>query len=118
MSQFAEIVAEVGTDNFKTEVVQSDLPVVVDFYAQWCPPCKMLAPVLEKVAKKYEGRVKVVKCDSDRDAELAESYGVGKIPNVMFFKNGEVVNQFVGYANEAQLSAMFDAFLEENADAI
>jgi len=112
MSQSAALVAEVGTDDFQIEVVLSDIPVVVDFYAPWCPPCKMLAPVLERVAAKYAGRVKVLKCDSDRDAELSESYGVGKIPNVMFFKDGEVTNQFVGYANEAQLSAMFDALLE------
>ncbi len=114
MSETAAHLAEVGNDDFQTEVVASDLPVVVDFYAPWCAPCKMLAPVLEKVAAKYAGRVKVVKCDSDRDAEIAESYGVGKIPNVMFFKDGEVVHQFVGYANEAQLSQMFDEFLKDD----
>ncbi len=112
MSQTASQILQVGDEDFATEVVHSDLPVVVDFYATWCPPCKMLMPVLERVAKTYEGRVKVVKCDTESDEATAESYGVGKIPNVMFFKNGEVVNQFVGYINEAQLSAMFDSLLE------
>ncbi|HVF85241.1 MAG TPA: thioredoxin [Abditibacteriaceae bacterium] len=112
MSENAAQLAHVGNDDFETEVVASDLPVVVDFYAPWCAPCKMLAPVLEKVAVRYEGRVKVVKCDSDRDVQISESYGVGKIPNLMFFKDGEVVNQYVGYANEAQLSQMFDALLD------
>jgi len=111
MSETAAQMSHVGNDDFATEVVASDLPVVVDFYAPWCAPCKMLAPVLEKVATRYEGRVKVVKCDTERDATVSESYGVGKIPNLMFFKDGEVVNQFVGYANEAQLSQMFDALL-------
>ena len=111
MAEITAPIAQVGDDDFQTEVVLSDLPVVVDFYAPWCSPCQMLAPVLEKVAAKYAGRIKVVKCDSDRDAHTAESFGVGKIPNVMFFKGGEVVNQFVGYANESELSQMFDDLL-------
>lgn len=112
MSQAIEPISQVGNDDFETEVVQNEIPVVVDFYAVWCPPCKMLAPILESVAAKYAGRVKVVKCDTESDAAISESYGVGKIPNVMFFKGGEVINQFVGYANEAQLSQMFDALLK------
>ena len=112
MSEISSHLVQVGDEDFETEVVASDLPVVVDFYAAWCPPCQMLAPVLERVAQKYEGRIKVVKCDTDRDAAISESYGVGKIPNLMFFKGGEVRNQFVGYANEAQLSQMFDALLD------
>jgi thioredoxin 1 len=104
-------IPHVGNDDFAREVLQSGLPVVVDFYAAWCPPCKMLAPVLETVARQYEGRVRIVKCDTDRDAEISESFGVGKIPNVMFFKDGEVLAQHVGYISAADLSRRIEELL-------
>ena len=104
-------ISHVGNDDFEREVLQSDLPIIVDFYAAWCPPCKMLAPVLETVAQKFAGRVKIVKCDTDRDAEISESFGVGKIPNVMFFKDGEVLAQHIGYINEADLSRRIEEML-------
>jgi thioredoxin 1 len=111
MSKTATHIQHVGNDDFEREVVASPLPVIVDFYAAWCPPCQMLSPVLESVAARYQGRVRIVKCDTERDAEISESYGVGKIPNVMFFKNGEVVDQFVGYMADAQLSAKIEDML-------
>lgn len=104
-------IPHVGNDDFAREVLQCGLPVVVDFYAAWCPPCKMLAPVLETVARQYEGRVRIVKCDTDRDAEISESFGVGKIPNVMFFKDGEVLAQHVGYISAADLSRRIEELL-------
>lgn len=98
-------VASVGTGNFESEVVQADKAVVVDFWAEWCQPCKMLTPVLDKVAAKYSDNIKVVKCNVDENQDVAMKYGVMSIPNLIFFKDGQVVNQAVGYMNESQLSA-------------
>jgi thioredoxin 1 len=104
-------VAAVGTGNFESEVVQSTQPVVVDFWAEWCQPCKMLSPVLDKVAQKFTGQLKVVKCNVDENQDIAMKYGVMSIPNLIFFKDGQVVNQAVGYMNEAQLSTKVDEVL-------
>ncbi len=104
-------VAAVGTGNFETEVVQADTTVVVDFWAEWCQPCKMLSPVLDSVASKFGGKIKVVKCNVDENQDIAMKYGVMSIPNLIFFKDGQVVNQAVGYMNEAQLSAKVDEVL-------
>jgi thioredoxin 1 len=97
-------VAAVGTGNFESEVLQSSTPVVVDFWAEWCQPCKMLSPVLDSVAAKFGGQLKVVKCNVDENQDIAMKYGVMSIPNLIFFKDGQVVNQAVGYMNEGQLS--------------
>ncbi len=97
-------VAAVGTGNFETEVVQADQTVVVDFWAEWCQPCKMLSPVLDSVAAKFGGQIKVVKCNVDENQDIATKYGVMSIPNLIFFKDGQVVNQAVGYMNEVQLT--------------
>lgn len=104
-------VTVVGSGNFEAEVVQSELAVVVDFWAEWCQPCKMLTPVLDKIAQTYEGRLKVVKCNVDENQDIAAKYGVMSIPNLIFFKDGQIVNQAVGYMNEAQLSAKVDEVL-------
>jgi thioredoxin 1 len=104
-------VAAVGTGNFEAEVVQSSQPVVVDFWAEWCQPCKMLSPVLDKVAQQYAGQLKVVKCNVDENQDIAMKYGVMSIPNLIFFKDGQVVNQAVGYMNEAQLASKVDEVL-------
>jgi len=101
----------VGTDDFQKEVVQAGQPVVVDFWGADCNPCKMIAPILDKVAAKFEGQVKVVKCDIYENMELAMGYGVRGVPNLLFFKDGQVVNQSIGYLNEAQLSAKVEAVL-------
>jgi len=96
-------VKEVGADNFQNEVLQAAGPVVVDFWAEWCGPCRMLAPVVEKVADKLSGQLKVVKCNTDENQEIAVKYGVRGIPNLIFFNNGQVVGQSIGYVNETQL---------------
>jgi len=101
-------VASIGASSFENEVIQSSEPVVVDFTATWCPPCKMLSPVLDTVAQKFAGRAKIVKVDIDENAELATKYGVQTIPNLMFFRGGQVVGQSVGYINEAQLTDKID----------
>jgi thioredoxin 1 len=82
--------------NFEQEVLQSDIPVVVDFYADWCGPCKMMSPVVEKLADAYNGQVKIGKLNTDEAQSLAAKYGVMSIPNIVFFKNGEVVDRQVG----------------------
>lgn len=97
-------VASVGEGNFETEVVQSEQTVVVDFWAEWCPPCKMLSPVLDRVASRFEGKLKVVKCNIEENKEIATKYAIYSIPNLVFFRDGQVVNQAVGYMGEAQLS--------------
>lgn len=101
----------VGTNDFASEVEQAAGAVLVDFTATWCPPCRALAPVLESIASQYEGRVKVVKVDVDENGALASRFGVQGIPNLLFFKDGQVVNQAVGFQSEAQLSALLDATL-------
>lgn len=101
----------VGAGNFETEVVQSDQLVVVDFWAEWCQPCLMLAPQLDKVAEKFSGKLKVVKCNIDENQDVAMKYGVRSIPNLIFFRNGQIVNQAVGYMNESQLSSKVDEVL-------
>ena len=97
-------VASVGEGNFQTEVVESDHTVVVDFWAEWCEPCKMLAPLLDKVASRFEGRIKVVKCNVEENKEIAEKYAIYSIPNLVFFRDGQVIDQAVGYMAEAQLA--------------
>ena len=99
-------VTKVTQQNFQEEVVQADVPVLVDFFATWCGPCQMLAPVLEEVAEEVEGRAKVVKVDVDEEQQLASLYDVMSIPTLLVFKNGEVAEQSVGAKPKADLLAM------------
>jgi thioredoxin 1 len=83
-------------DNFSTEVLKSDLPVVVDFWATWCGPCRMIAPIMEELAEKYEGKVKIGKLDVDENQQTAIKYGVRSIPTVLILKGGEVIDTVIG----------------------
>lgn len=99
---------QITTENFEEAVLKSETPVLVDFFAQWCGPCKMMAPVLEEIAKKYEGKLKVGKCDTDDNMLLAQKYRVSSIPNMQLFKNGQVVANYVGFMTFDALSAKLD----------
>lgn len=84
-------------ENFEQEVLKSKLPVVVDFFAEWCGPCKMMAPVIDELAKEYEGKWKIGKVDVDQAPGVAEKYGIQSIPTLIFFKDGQVVNKTMGF---------------------
>jgi thioredoxin 1 len=88
-----------GKANFETEVLKSEIPVLVDFWAPWCGPCQMMAPVLEELAKEFEGKLKIVKVDTDQpdNQVLAIEYMIQSIPNLKLFKEGKVIKDFVGY---------------------
>lgn len=94
--------------NFEAEVLKSDIPVFVDFYADWCGPCKMMSPVIDMMANEYAGRIKVGKVNVDENNALAIKYGIMSIPNMVFFKNGEVVDRVVGAIPKPQMQAKFE----------
>ena len=92
-------------DNFEAEVLKSEIPVLVDFFAEWCGPCKMIAPVVEELAKQYEGKVKIGKLDVDEAQDIAGEYGVMSIPMLIFFKGGEPVEQLMGAVPKEDIEA-------------
>ena len=96
---------------FETEVVQSPTPVLVDFWAPWCGPCKLIGPIVEELAGQYAGKVKVVKVNVDNNQDLAARFGIRGIPTVMIFKGGEVASSFVGLRSKEDLAQALDAVL-------
>lgn len=101
-------VVEVSDSSFDKEVLQSEVPVLVDFWAPWCGPCKAIAPVVEELAKEYGGKLKVVKVNVDDNKEAAMRYNVRGIPNLILFKNGEAQNQIVGAVAKQELAKAID----------
>lgn len=100
---------KITTDNFESEVLKSDKPVLVDFYADWCGPCKMMAPVVEELAEQFEGKAVVGKLNTDENVELRERYGVMSIPTFILFKNGEVKNTIMGVQSKTSLIQLIES---------
>jgi len=96
--------------NFKKEVLESNLPSLVDFWASWCGPCKTIAPFIEELAKEYAGKMKIGKVDVDANPKIATEYGIMSIPTIIFFRNGKVLNQLVGGVSKLDLKRK----IEEN----
>lgn len=99
------------SENFDAEVLNSDIPAVVDFFATWCGPCKMMAPVVEALASEYDGKVKIGKLDVDENTDIAARYGVMTIPTIILFKNGEIVSKTIGVQSKNTLKNAIDAML-------
>ena len=104
-------VIELNDSNFDDEVFKSDLPVLVDFWAEWCGPCKMIAPSVEKISEEYSDKLKVGKLDVDSNPNISSTYGIRSIPTLLIFKNGSPVDQIVGAVSKEVISAKVDSHI-------
>jgi thioredoxin 1 len=104
----SEHVKEFTDSNFEAEVLKSEQPVLVDFWAEWCMPCRMLAPTIDKIAADYNGKVKVGKVDTDSNRDISVKYGISAIPTVILFKGGQVAQKFVGLRQERDFREALD----------
>ena len=102
-------ISHVTDDSFEAEVLKSDVPVLVDYWAEWCGPCKVIAPVLEEIAGEYDGKMKICKLDIDANEATPPKYGIRGIPTLMLFKNGSVEATKVGALSKSQLTAFLDS---------
>ena len=107
----SERIVHVSDATFEDEVLKSDQPVIVDYWAEWCGPCKMIAPILDEIADEYEGRITVAKMNVDENAETPQKYAVRGIPTLMIFKNGDIAGTKVGALSKSQLSAFIDSVI-------
>ncbi|MDX9782742.1 MAG: thioredoxin [Bacteroidales bacterium] len=101
----------VNDSNFNEIVIKSDKPVLVDFWAPWCGPCRVIAPIVEELAAEYEGKAVIAKCDVDNSSEVPVKYGIRNIPTLLFFKNGEVVDKIVGSTSKANIIAKINSLI-------
>jgi len=99
--------------NFKEEVLESDVPVLVDFWAAWCAPCLLVAPIVEEIAENYDGKIKVCKLDTEESPALAGQYGIISIPTLLIFKDGKPVDQIIGAVPKGTITKKLDAVLSE-----
>ena len=104
----SENVVEFTDENFESEVLKSSQPVLVDFWAEWCMPCRMLTPTIEQLATEYAGKVKVGKLDTDANRDVAAKYSISAIPTVILFRDGQVAQKFVGLRKEQEFKAALD----------
>lgn len=102
---------EITDENFQDLVMKSDKPVMIDFWAEWCGPCRMVGPIVEEIHNDYEGKAIIGKVDVDKNPQLSVQFGVRNIPTILFVKNGEVVDKSVGAVPKAQLTSKLDAIL-------
>jgi thioredoxin 1 len=102
----------VGDANFQSEVLESELPVLVDFWAPWCGPCRMVAPVVEEIAEQYNGKLKVVKVNTDENPQVASQYGIRSIPTLMVFKGGSKVDMVVGAVPKTTLATTLEKYMD------
>jgi thioredoxin 1 len=102
---------ELNDSNFEAEVLKSDQPVLVDFWAEWCAPCRMIAPIVEEIAREYNGKLKVGKLDVDHNPQVSMSFGIRSIPTLLIFHNGKPVEQIIGAVPKNQLLAKLKPFL-------
>lgn len=100
--------------NFDDEVLKSDVPVLVDFWADWCYPCKMIAPVVEEISKEFSGKIKVAKLDTDQNQRTAVQYGISGIPTLLLFKNGQIVDRIVGVVPKNNITDKLNYYLTAN----
>jgi thioredoxin 1 len=104
---------QVNKDNFEKEVIKSDIPVVIDFWAAWCRPCQMMGPVFEELAPEFEGKLKFVKINVEESQDLATQFGITGIPAIVLVKNGEEVDRFTGFFQKDMLKAKIDFMMEK-----
>ncbi|MCS7254746.1 MAG: thioredoxin [Armatimonadota bacterium] len=106
-------VLELTVDSFDAEILRSDLPAMVDFWAPWCGPCRVMAPIVESIAERYQGKVKVAKVNVDENTELAIRYSIMSIPTLLFFRDGQVIDKIIGLVPEREIEERLNKLLGE-----
>src|SRR5471032_3211875 len=111
----SELIKHVSDASFETDVIQSDVPVLVDYWAEWCGPCKMIAPILDEVSTAYEGKLQITKMNVDDNRDIPAKFGIRGIPTLMLFKDGQLAATKVGALSKSQLTSFLDGHLPASA---